>query len=347
MYVFCFLVQMSLLSDTSTELEFSSGEFVEIRSTKTKQQVDDPELSFESSEEEVEEGEEEVEGGEEEGEEEEEEEGEEEGKEEGEGEEGEEGQSNNLFFCPSQGCVFSYLKYSSLEYHILYGKCKLLEENNTLLDKAKILYTQKISEGTSSLPQISVQSTTSTSLPTALSQGWALRKTKTSARFNDNQRRYLDERFKLGQITGHKADPSQVARDLRHAKNENGERRFTVSEFLSAKQIQSYFSRASAKLKQAEVSEEEIDVNAIEDERAYSSARDEIIQECQLSHPIIYDTYNLCHLYEASKLKRLSIALLREMCTYFHMEVDSLPVTRKAPYIALLNELAASCSCSE
>jgi len=253
--------------------------------------------------------------------------------------------NNGLFSCPCQGCVSTFQKHSSLEYHILYGKCKLLEEKHTLLDKAKILYSQKLSEGTSAHPLLS-SSTASTSCAVHTSQGWALKQTKKSARFNDNQKRYLEEKFRLGQETGHKADPSQVAHDLRHAKYDNGERRFGVSEFLTPQQVQSYFSRTAAKLRQT-VADNEIDVQTIDDTTAYSFARNQIIQECQLSHPIIYDTYNLCQLCTTNKLKRLSVALLRCMCTYFHMEVDSLPVKRKAPYIDLLNDLVKSCSCSE
>ena len=132
---------------------------------------------------------------------------------------------------------------------------------------------------------------------------------KKSAHFNENQKNYFDEKFKLGQETGYKEDPSQVASDMRRAKNENGERRFAVGEFLSPQQIKSYFSRSAAKIKQAE-SVAEIDVPAIDEEMAYSSAHDKIIQECQLSHPILYDTYNLCQLYATNKLTRLSISFL-------------------------------------
>ena len=66
-----------------------------------------------------------------------------------------------------------------------------------------------------------------------LSEGWALRASKKSTHFNENQENCLDEKFKLGQETGYKEDPSQVASDMRRAKNENGENRFAVGEFLS------------------------------------------------------------------------------------------------------------------
>ena len=132
-------------------------------------------------------------------------------------------------------------------------------------------------------------STVPMSSSTKLSEGWALRASKKSTHFNENQKNYLDEKFKLGQETGYKEDSSQVSSDMRRAKNENGERRFAFGEFLSPQQIKSNFSRSTAKIKQAG-SVAEIDVPAIDEEIAYSSASDKIIQECQLSHPILYDT---------------------------------------------------------
>ena len=96
---------------------------------------------------------------------------------------------------------------------------------------------------------------------------------------------------------------------MRRATNENGEHRFAVDEFLSPQQLKSYFSRSVAKINQAR-SVAEIDVPATDEEMAYSSAHDKIIQYCQLSHPILDNTYNLCQLYATNKLTRLSISFL-------------------------------------
>ena len=90
-------------------------------------------------------------------------------------------------------------------------KCKLRKEKFTLEDKAKLLYVQKLAEGTSLQPQLHSTSTDSQGT-TSLCQGWALRQVKKSGRFNDNQQNYLDEKFLIGQPTGIKYDPSQVAR---------------------------------------------------------------------------------------------------------------------------------------
>jgi hypothetical protein len=181
---------------------------------------------------------------------------------------------------------------------------------------------------------------------TALCQGWALRQTKKAARFNENQRSYLDEKFNIGVTSGIKADPAQVARDLRHARNDNGDQRFTIDEFLTPQQIKLYFSRKAAKNRK---STKELNDNAVaaEDATAYCTARDKIIQECQLTHPIMYDTYDVCKLYADKRLPKLSVALLRHICVFFNMDVESLSQHRKAPYISLINDLVQSCTCCE
>ena len=157
----------------------------------------------------------------------------------------------------------------------------------------------------------------------------------------------MDEKFALGQGTGIKADPEQVARDMRRAKMENGSRRFKYEEFLTPQQIKSYFSRSAAKIKSGKsATAEAVDNEASEDQSTYSSARDHILQECQILHPIIYDTYNICHMHAKGTLrKRLSVALLRYICVFFELEVDGLSQSRKDPYIALISKFVQGCTC--
>lgn len=119
----------------------------------------------------------------------------------------------------------SILTATLIRYSIRIG-----EEKTTLIDKAKIFYEQKLTEGTSAQPQM-VSSTLMMSSSTKLSEGWALRASKESTHFNENQKNFLDKKFKLGQETGYKEDPSQVASDMHRAKNKNRERRFAVGEF--------------------------------------------------------------------------------------------------------------------
>ena len=137
--------------------------------------------------------------------------------------------------------------------------------------------------------------------------------------------KYLEDKFRIGQETGHNADPEQVAREMRYARNERGERRFKVDEFLNAGQIQSFFSRTAAKLRHAvapEDDEEETDDNnqAAEDEKAFSDACNTILMQCAPVHPIVYDTWNLCAMKTSNKLSKLTVAQLHEICSHFNME---------------------------
>lgn len=252
---------------------------------------------------------------------------------------------NALFSCPVDGCMSTFQRHCNLERHLLYGKCKLVEERFTLLDKAKVLYCEKLQEGTSTQPSLAGP-TESAAQSNGLTEGWARKVSKKATRLNENQKKYLDDKFRIGQETGHKADPVQVARDLRYTRSENGLRRFTVEEFLTPQQIQSYFSRTAAKLRHGKLADiDERDMQAAEEEAAHSSARADIMQEFQLIHPIVYDAFNVCALHNSNKLSKLSTAQLRLICSHYNMDVDRHPLRRKAPYIAFISDLVGSCSC--
>jgi len=251
-----------------------------------------------------------------------------------------------LFSCPVEGCVSTFQRHCNLERHMHYGKCKFVEERHSLLDKAKILYAEKQQEGSSAQPFIASSELSEQSVQ-ALPRGWALRSTKKAACFSAKQKAYLYEKFKIGEQTGLKADPAQVAQDMRHAKHEDGSRRFTVDEFLAPQQIKSYFSRMTAKFRQGSHDvADEWDGQAVAEQEAYSSTRAHILEECRLTHPITYDTYNLCELYTRNKLTKLSVPILRIICSHFEMEIDNLPLRLKKPYVQLIEELVRSCSCA-
>ena len=248
--------------------------------------------------------------------------------------------TQGLFCCPKDGCVKAFQRHSSLENHLLYGRCNVVVERKSLFDKAITMYRNKLSAGPELQPILTSSKEHTTSKSPPLLQGWALRSSKKTTRFNDHQKSYLDEKFKIGQVTGHKLDPHDVARDMRYAKTETGERRFQVEEFLTSQQVQSYFSRTSAKLKrgQEQYQDEipELDQVAAEEEINYSTTKTSVMNSIQLTHPVVYDTYNLCHLVASGGLKKLSVSMLRSICDYFDIDVSNVPRSRKAPYIKLI-----------
>ena len=78
--------------------------------------------------------------------------------------------------------------------------------------------------------------------------GWAHPKPKGS-REQDSPRkwkRYVSRRFLTGERTGRKADPPQVAAEMREAREADGTTKFIRNEGLTKNQVQSFFSRLSA-----------------------------------------------------------------------------------------------------
>lgn len=247
-----------------------------------------------------------------------------------------------MFSCPQEGCVRVFIRASSLEKHLSVDKCTKVQEKKSMHDIAKEAYASRLMEGVGSLPALAPK-TSSGNAASLLEEGWALKETKKAYRFNEKQEVYLKQKFNIGQKTKKKFDAEAVSKDMRHAKNENGDRLFVVSEFLSPRQIASFFSRLSAKLKGKEVTEE--DINAAEEQMNYDYAREVILSTLQLKHPIVVDQYNICQLVKDDKLKGFKVALLQMLCKELELEAPSPPVRRKAPYIALLEKCVEQCSC--
>ena len=217
-----------------------------------------------------------------------------------------------------------FQQYGSLENHLQYGSCKLVPERENLFDKAKVRYRDKLLQDRGIQPVLA-----SSTLPAGeiKHKGWALKVTKKTTRFNEKQKKYLEEKFFLGQETGHKVEAVTVAQEMRYARDEAGSRRFTLNEFL-----------------QEEVFEE--DTTAAEDQATFSSTRTDILEKCQLTHPIVYDSFNLCTLYASDGFKKLSVSMLCLICEYFDLDVCNIPRSRKAPYIELISSLVQTCSCA-
>ncbi|KAL9954869.1 hypothetical protein ACROYT_G042454 [Oculina patagonica] len=96
-----------------------------------------------------------------------------------------------------------------------------------------------------------------------LPMGWALRSSQVKrTRFTTSQKDYLTKKFDLGKTSGRKLDPDSVARAMMTARDGEGNCLFTSAEFLTSKQIASFFSRLAAKRRRrdvADVSDEEVD----------------------------------------------------------------------------------------
>ena len=148
----------------------------------------------------------------------------------------------------------------------------------------------------------------------------------------------------MGQSTGRKMDPEAVAKEMRRSLDSNGKRLFKPSEYLTAQQISSFFSRLVAK--RATIHALDDDVQASQEEENYATARQEILSRLQVEHPIVYDQYDICAMVKNSTLKSLKLGLLQLLCEIFELETPALKLRKKAPYISLLEQMVSSCSCS-
>ena len=250
-----------------------------------------------------------------------------------------------MYSCPQEGCVRVFQRSSALDRHLSLEACELSPERYSMLNLAKQQYANRLQEGACPLSSLkSLGSAVSSSCKQTAIEGWALKEAKRVERFNENQKSYLRAKFNIGQATGRKVDPEVVAKEMRRARATDGKRLFLVEEFLSPQQISSFFSRMAAKARQQPVTEQ--DVLAVEEQVNFSSARDSVLSSLQICHPIVVDQYDICALVKSKAVKKLKVALLQVLCESLELEVPSSQVRRKAPYVALLQKLVDSCTCS-
>jgi len=179
-----------------------------------------------------------------------------------------------------------------------------------------------------------------------LRMGWALkRKVMQRSRLTENQRKYLTEVFLMGEQTGRKADPNEVSRAMRRARNIDGSSMFQSNDYLTPLQITSFFSRQSSKKsKSAAQADDNIDDCAAE-EIAIEEMRNKVMSEIGITHPITYDTYNICDIVSSGHISKFSIRMLQVICSHFEIDTSKIKTTRKKGYLELITNLAKSCTC--
>ena len=139
----------------------------------------------------------------------------------------------------------------------------------------------------------------------------------------DKVKTFLTKKFEEGVGTGNKADPVQVAREMKTLRNEDGRSTFKPEEWRTVQQISSLFLRKTAVQRHRGVDAEEIpeeDIEAAESEVALGTLRSLAMDDlCKSSHPIIVDPSNICELAKTNKLGSLKLAFLKELCEKLHL----------------------------
>ncbi|KAL9954429.1 hypothetical protein ACROYT_G041966 [Oculina patagonica] len=254
---------------------------------------------------------------------------------------------SSVFSCPKEGCVKVFQRSSALERHLSLDSCVMSPERHTLMDLAKLQYAVRLQEGVGVLPSLQATSSANTSSQgETVQEGWALKEVKKAYRFNEKQKSYLDAKFDIGESTGRKMEADAVAKEMRRARGTNGERLFSVSEFLIPQQVSSYFSRLAAKRRQQQVEVTLEDALAAEEQENFSQARENVMSALHIRHPIIVDQYEICSLVtNRAEFQKTKLGMLQHLCQSLELDVPVPAVRRKAPYMALLEELVDSCPC--
>ena len=161
------------------------------------------------------------------------------------------------FPCPQDGCTRVFQRISSLERHLSFEKCTTSLERFSLLDLAKTEYASLLREGVASMPTLLLSTSTLATISSTAPEGWASKEPKKPYRLNEKQKSYLEAKFNLGQETGRKLHPDNVAKEMRRALNSDGKCLFKPMEFLTEQQITSFFGRLAAKVRQQLVATDE------------------------------------------------------------------------------------------
>ena len=269
----------------------------------------------------------------------------------------------SMFVCPEEGCSNSFDSFAELELHIDIGVHETqATKNETFYDKIRRDYAEKFSS--LDAYEFTIARSQSSELEpnqaphSPLQVGWALGKPRAGGtRFSEKVKTYLNAKFEIGERTGKKADPDQVALSMRNARNEKNERLFERGEWLTKSQIKGFFSRLAARqrsrgleaLSEDENLQQEKDENEDLEALIRESDRCILINEIDdvigLKHPIYYDMYDLCDYYKREKLDSFNMAMLKKMLSHF--EVSFLAKHRKAELVRLLKEVIQECPCCQ
>lgn len=269
-----------------------------------------------------------------------------------------------LFKCQEQNCDAAFKTIEEVEAHHSFFNHEKLEVNNeSLFDTLRRKWVGKFSSVTAYQieGQPEMQNVPGQGKSSKLHKGWALHKPRgKGSHFSEKVRKYLTVKYDIGERTKHKCDPLQVSKDMRKALAESGERLFNQSEWLSKTQVQGFFSRLTASRRKlqiqghdqdiqepAEVTEdsddEDEEEDSIEDDMQHKEIVQDVIDEVALTHPIMYDVYNLCTYVREDKLAKFTVPVLKDICNYLDVSFKS--KDRKDVLLTTITDVVHECTC--
>ena len=236
-------------------------------------------------------------------------------------------------------------RFLALQRHLDCGRHVRALESATMPDKDVRVYAARLEGHFTSVREFE-EDTTSTDTPARQSQlqmGWALQFAQTSrTRISDKQKTVLDKQIPDQRNDRPEGESSAAMSSMITAIDKTSKRRFSITEFLTAKQIMIIFSRLAAKRSLSfhshapvisDEDEKEEDGEEFIIDTAFGELRDHVMVSVQNKHPICYESYNLCPLMSKSKLLLFAITMLKNICEHFVIDTEDIITKRKATYI--------------
>ena len=274
------------------------------------------------------------------------------------------GEDEDSIECPNPQCMAEFHSRSELEAHLnVIGHHSPAEQvRRGLYDTLRIDWVRRFQnislDGKRQTRHESEVESATAPEDGVLKMGWAVHKPRGGqTRFSHKVRAYLQKKFEIGLGRGRKEEPSQVANDMRKARNADGTRMFGRTEWLSKLQIQGFFSRMSAKRKRSTLKEfstdeedDEIDDAAAEeyacqnDEQLEKETSEAVVEAIGVRHPLMYDVFNLCEMANENKLSSFKCKMLKEICKHFEIPFNTR--NSKSELLQKITEMVAECSCS-
>ena len=113
---------------------------------------------------------------------------------------------------------------------------------------------------------------------------------------------------------------------MRKAKGGNREGQFSREEWLTKAQIQGFFFLLSSSrwrrvgLSPSTAVDDKSDEELIDEEEVnHMTTVESVVTEIGLTHPIVYDIYDLCDYVKEGKLNYFTVSMLKEICTFFEL----------------------------
>ena len=157
-------------------------------------------------------------------------------------------EDSEMFSCHVAGCIKTFQSFSALQKHLDVGKHMVKLAKESAYDEIKRKWTETCHSagGGYVRGQTSAKDSEDQSPVGQVELGWALRRTRKSAAFSEKAKSYLVDVFWTGEETGKKATASDVAFRMRSLRDDNGQKMFSKTDWLTEQQIARYFSRLSA-----------------------------------------------------------------------------------------------------